>query len=82
LPWFSFSTFIPGHQYTTSASPPTSEFGCNTGHFSTAIAAALYLARTLAAHLTLVLTDAKLRQVHIGAGTCLFWVEKGEEKID
>jgi hypothetical protein len=44
--------------------------------------AAFHLARTLSVHLTLILTNAKLEKVHTGAGTCLFWVEKGVEEID
>lgn len=58
---------------------PTSEIGSDTGHFPTAIAAAFHPARTLAVHLALVPTEAELGEVtvHLGAGTLLFWVEKG-----
>lgn len=56
--------------------PPTSEFGCGTGHLPTAIAAAFHVARTLSVHLALVLADAELGEVHTGAGALLFWVGK------
>jgi hypothetical protein len=52
--------------------PPTSEFGCGAGHLPTSIAAAFHVARTLAVHLTLVLTEAELGYVHAGAGALLF----------
>ena len=53
--------------------PPTSEFGCGAGHLPTAIAAAFHVARTLAVHLALVLTEAELGEVHAGAGALLFY---------
>lgn len=49
-----------------------SEFGCGTSHLPTAVAAAFHVARTLAIHLALVLTDAELGEVHAGAGALLF----------
>lgn len=61
--------------------PPTSEFGCGTCHLPTAIAAAFHVARTLAIHLALVLTDAELGEVHAGAGALLFWVGKGVREV-
>lgn len=59
--------------------PPTSEDRSDTGHLPTTIVAAFQQARTLAVHLALVLAKAELGEVsvHLGAGTLLFWGEKG-----